>query len=102
MAPTDFAGADVREFLPVPICGSSAQNIVEVNGMGDEKKATELPLGLKTALACDPDVLRYFANITTLAQERASSGTNCIGSKKETRASSEKLRDADSGREDTL
>ncbi len=70
--------------------------------MGDKEQATELPLGLGMALACDPDVLRYFSNLTAPAQEHFIAGAHSIGSKKEMREYVDSLRDSDSGRMDTL
>ena len=70
--------------------------------MSDKEQAGELPLGLSAALASDPDAMRYFSNLPAAAQERVITRIHSIGSKAELRDYVASLKDADSGRVETL
>ncbi len=56
----------------------------------------------KTALAQDPEAMRYFASLSPMQQERVMTQIHTIGSKQEMRHFVASMRNADSGRMDTL
>ena len=67
-----------------------------------DKDKKELPLGFGMALALDPKAMRYFASLSPMQQERVITQIHTIGSKQEMRHFVESMRNADSGRIETL
>ena len=67
-----------------------------------DKDKKELPLGFGMALAQDPKAMRYFASLSPMQQERVITQIHTIGSKKGMRHFVESMRNADSGRIETL
>ena len=56
----------------------------------------------KTALAHDPEALRYFASLSPMQQERVLTQIHTIGTKQEMRHFVASMRNADSGRIETF
>jgi len=56
----------------------------------------------KMALAQDPEAMRYFASLSPMQQERVMTQIHTIGSKQEMRHFVASMRNADSGRIETL
>ena len=56
----------------------------------------------KTALAQDPEALRYFASLSPMQQERVLTQIHTIGTKQEMRHFVASMRNADSGRIETF
>lgn len=76
------------------------KNNTEVKSM--DKNGKELPTGLRMALARDPKAMRYFASLSPMQQERVITQIHTIGSKQEMRHFVDSMRNADSGRIETL
>lgn len=67
-----------------------------------DKNGKELPAGFGMALAQDPNAMRYFASLPPMQQERVITQIHTIGSKQEMRHFVASMRNADSGRIETL
>ncbi len=60
------------------------------------------PQSLKTALAQAPEAMRYFASLSSMQQERILTQIHTIGTKQEMRHFAASMRNADTGRMETL